>query len=71
MVHFDIKTLRNLNEKGVRNEDAEKPTQISEQVDGIKCMHLAIDDHSHFATVSVVEDETAESVTKHLVETYQ
>ena len=34
-------------------------------------MRLAIDDHSRYATVSVMEDEIAESVTKHLIETYQ
>ena len=33
-------------------------------------MHVAVDDHSHYATVSVMENETAESVVKHLIETY-
>ena len=34
-------------------------------------MHVAVDDHSRYATMSVMEDKTAESVTKHLIETYQ
>ena len=34
-------------------------------------MHVAIDDHSRYASVSIMENETAESVTKHLIETYQ
>ena len=34
-------------------------------------MHVAVDDHLRYATVSVIEDEIAESVTKHLIETYQ
>ena len=34
-------------------------------------MHVAIDDHSRYAAVSIMEDETAESVSKHLIETYQ
>ena len=31
-------------------------------------MHLAIDEHSLYALVSIMEDETAESVIKHLIE---
>ena len=31
-------------------------------------MCVAVDDHSRYATVCVLEDETAESVTKHLTE---
>ena len=38
---------------------------------GIQCMHVAVDDHSRYATVSVLEDETTESVTQQLIETYQ
>ena len=34
-------------------------------------MNVAVDDHSRYATVSVLENETAESVTKHLIEIYQ
>ena len=34
-------------------------------------MPVAIDVHSRYATARVMEDETAESVTKHLLETYQ
>ena len=33
-------------------------------------MHVAVDDYSRYATVCVLEDETAESVTKHLIDTY-
>ena len=31
-------------------------------------MHFAIDEHSLYASVSIMEDETAESVIKHLIE---
>lgn len=34
-------------------------------------MHVALDDHSRYAIVSVLEDKTTESVTKHLIESYQ
>ena len=34
-------------------------------------MHVAVDDHSRYATASVMEDETAKSVIKHRIETYQ
>ena len=34
-------------------------------------MHVVVDDHSRYATVRVKEDETAESVTKQLLQTYQ
>ena len=34
-------------------------------------MHVAVDDHSRYASDSIMEDETAESVTKHFIETYQ
>ena len=30
-------------------------------------MHVAIDDHSSYASVRIMDDETAESVTKHLM----
>ena len=33
-------------------------------------MQVAVDDHSRYATVSIFEDETAERVTKHLMENY-
>lgn len=34
-------------------------------------MHVAVDDHSRYASMSVNEDETAECVTKHLIKTCQ
>ena len=34
-------------------------------------MHVANDDHSRYASVSIMEDEKAESVTRNLIETYQ
>ena len=33
-------------------------------------MRVAVNDHSRYATVCVLEDETAESVTKHLTDAY-
>ena len=37
----------------------------------LQCKHVAIDDHSCYASVCIMYGETAESVTKHLIETYQ
>ena len=34
-------------------------------------MHVTVDDHALYAAGSVFEDETAESVTKHLIQTHQ
>ena len=65
MIHFDIKTLRNFNEEaGNQHKSANKAA-------GTQYMHVAVDDHSRYAAVSVLEDETAENVIKHLIETYR
>ena len=65
MIHLDIKPLRNFHEEaGNRHKSTNKVAKM-------QCMHVAIDDYSRYATVSVLEDETAESVPKHLIETYQ
>ena len=71
MIHLDIKTLRNFHEEGIRNEEAGNRHKSANKAAGTQCIHVAVDDHSRYATASVMEDETAESVTKHLIETYQ
>ena len=71
MTHLDIKTFRNFNEEGIRNEEAGNRHKSANKVAGTHCMHVAVDDRSRYATVSAMEDEIAECVTKHLIETYQ
>ena len=71
MIHLDIKKLRNFNEEDVRDCKTGNRHKSVNKVAGSKCMHVAIDDHPRYASVSIMEDETAESVTKHLIETYQ
>ena len=65
MIHFDIKTLRNF------NEEARNRHKSANKAAGTQCMQVAVDDYSRYATESVLEDEIAESVTKHLIATYQ
>ncbi len=71
MIHLDIKKLRNFNEEGIRTPGNGNRHKSANKGIGSQCMHVAVDDHSRYATVSIYEDETAESVTKHLIETYQ
>ena len=70
MLHLDIKKLRNFKEEGIRNADIGNRYKSRNKAVGSQYMHVAVDDHSRYATVSVLEDETAESVTKHLIDTY-
>ena len=70
MLHLDIKKLRNFKEEGIRNADIGNRYKSRNKAAGSQYMHVAVDDHSRYATVSVLEDETAESVTKHLIDTY-
>ena len=69
-MHLDIKKLRNFKEEGIRNADIGNRYKSRNKAAGSQYMHVAVDDHSRYATVSVLEDETAESVTKHLTDTY-
>ena len=71
MIPLDIKKLLNFNEEGVRDCSSGNQQKSANKVAGSKCMDIAIDDHSRYVSVSLMEDETAESVTKHLIETYQ
>ena len=71
MVHLDIKKLRNFKEEGIRDCSSGNRHKSANKAAGSQCMHVAVDDHSRYASVSIMEDETAESVTKHLIETYQ
>ena len=65
LIHLDIKKLRNFNEEGVRNCNTGNRYISANKVAGSQRMHVAIDDHSCYASVSKIEDETAGSVTKH------
>lgn len=71
MVHLDIKTVRNYHEEGIRDEKNVNRYKSANKGAGTQCLHVAVDDHSRYASVSVMADETAESVTKHLIDTYQ
>ena len=66
MVHLDIKMLLNFNEEGSRNAENGNHHQSANRAAGTQCMHVAVNDHSRYATVSVLEDETVESVNQHL-----
>ena len=66
MIHLDIKKLRNFNEKGVRDFNTGNRHKSEYKVAGLQCMHVAIDDHARYALVIIMEDETADSVTKYL-----
>ena len=71
MIHLDIKALRKYNEEGTRYEETVNRQKSANKAEGTQCVHIAVDDHSRYATASVMEEEKAESVTKHLIETYQ
>ena len=68
MIHTDIKKLRNFNNEGVRDCGTSNRHKSVDEVAGSQCMHLVVDDHSRHALVSIMEDETAKSVTKNLIE---
>ena len=70
MVHLDINKLRNFKEEGIRNAGIGNRYKSRNKAAGSQYIHVAVDDHSRYATVSVFEDETAESVTQHLIDTY-
>ena len=65
MIHLDIKKLLNFNEEGVRDCSTGSRHKSANKAAGSQCMQVAVDDHSRYASVSIMEDETAESVTKH------
>ena len=71
MIHLDIKKLRNFNEEDVWDYNTDNRHKSVNEVAGSQCKHVAVDDHLRYASVSIMEDETAESVTKHLIEAYQ
>ena len=64
MIHLDIKKLRYFNEEGVRDCNTGNRNTSANKVAGSHCMHVAIDDQSHYASVSIMEDETAKRVSK-------
>ena len=70
-VHLDLKKLPNFKEEGIRNTTTGHRHKSANKATNSQYMHVAVDDHSRYASVSIFEDETAESVTKHLIETYQ
>ena len=68
MIHLNIKKLRNFNEEGVRDCNTNNLHKPANKVEGSQWMHADIDDHLRYFSVSIMEDETSESVTKHLIE---
>ena len=70
MVHLDIRKLRNFKEEGIRDCSTGNRHKSANKVAGSQCMQVAADDHSRYASVRIKKDETAESVTEHLIETY-
>lgn len=71
MVHLDIHKLRNFNQEGVRDAGTLNRQESANKAVGSQCMHVAIDDHSRYASESILVDETAECVTQHMIDTYQ
>ena len=63
MIHLDIKKLRNFNEEGVRDFNTGNLHKSTNKATGSQRMHVAIYGHSRYASASIIEDETAESVT--------
>ena len=63
MIHLDIMKLRNFNEEDVRDCNTGDRHKSANKATSSHCMHVAIYDHSRYASVSIMEDETAESVT--------
>ena len=68
MVHPDINKLQNFKEEGTRNCSTSNRHKSANKVAGSNCMHMAVGDHSCYASASVMEDETAESITKLLID---
>ena len=61
----------NVNEEGVKDCRIRNRHKSANKSADPECMQVAVDDHSRYASVSIMEDKSAESVTKHLIETYQ
>ena len=70
MIHLDIKKLRNFNEEGIMDSTNGSRSKSANKGAYSQCMHVAVDDHSRYASVSIFDDETADSVTQHLIDTY-
>ena len=68
MIRLDIKNLRNFNKEGVRDCATGNMHELVDEVAGSECMRVAVDDQSRYGLVSIMEDETAECVTKNLIE---
>ena len=71
MVQLYIKKLRNFKKEGIRNSGNGNRHKSANKSSGSQCTHVAVDDYSRFASVSILVDETAARVTKNLKETYQ
>ena len=68
MIDLDIKKLWNFSEEGLKDCNASNPHKSANKATDSQCMHVATDDNSRYASASIMEYETAESVTKHLIE---
>ena len=70
MIHLDIKNLRNFNEEGSMDSTNGNQSKSASKGVSSQCMHVAVDDHWRYASVSIFDDDTAESVTQNLINTY-
>ena len=70
MIHLDLKKFRNFNKEGIRYSTNGSQSKSAKKGAGSRCLHVAVDDHSRYASVSIFDDETAESVTRDLIDTY-
>ena len=67
MVHPDINKLQNFNEEGIRNFRTANRHRSANKVAGSHCMHIAVGDHSRYASASIIVGETVANITKHLI----
>ena len=73
--HLDIQKLRNFNQEVIRNASTGNRQKSANKAVCSQSMHVAIDDHSRYASESILADETAERVTcivnYNLIDAYQ
>ena len=71
MVHIGIKNQRTCKQEGIRNAGIGNRHKSVYNVVDSQIMHVAINIGSRYASVSIIADETADSVIQHLLNTYR
>lgn len=61
----------NFNEEGILDSNNGSRLKSANKEAGTRCMHGVVDDHSPYASVNIYNDEAAECVTQHLIDTNQ